>query len=162
MAIFIWLAGMRTESCLACTALRKRASISAMGSVTTAMLLTELLRVAPVIVQSLLPRLEAELQERLTGERSAAAARAIGRDGKVVGLPTEWVDELWATGMIDQLVVEADGSRGASLKAFAAHEPQAPSTTTLMVQVVGMDVLGMRLSEPHVHRAELLLSLIHI
>ncbi len=145
------------EECLAANGERR-----VLATTTTAMLLTELQRVAPVVVQPLLPRLKAELEERLTGERSAAAARAIGRDGKVVGLPTEWVDELWATGMIDQLVVEADGSRGAPLKAFAAHEPQVPSTTTLIVQVAGMDVLGMPLAEPHVHRAQLLAELLGV
>jgi probable selenium-dependent hydroxylase accessory protein YqeC len=145
------------EECLAANGERR-----VLATTTTAMFLTELQRVAPVVVQPLLPRLRAELEERLTGERSTAAARAIGRDGKVVGLPSEWVDELWATGMIDQLVVEADGSRGAPLKAFAAYEPQVPSTTTLIVQVAGMDALGMPLSEPHVHRAQLLADLLGV
>jgi probable selenium-dependent hydroxylase accessory protein YqeC len=146
-----------TEECLAANGERR-----VLATTTTAMFLAELQRVAPVIVQALLPRLTAQLEERFTGERSIAAARAIGRDGKVVGLPTEWVDELWATGMIDQLVVEADGSKGASLKAFAAYEPQVPSATTLVVQVAGMDLLGMPLSEPHVHRASLLAELLGV
>jgi probable selenium-dependent hydroxylase accessory protein YqeC len=143
------------EECLAASGERR-----VLVTTTTAMFLTELQGTAPVIVQPLLPRLKAELEERLTRGRSAAVARAIGQDGKVVGLPTEWVDELWAAELVDQLVVEADGSRGASLKAFAAHEPQVPSTTALIVQVAGMDVLGMPLSEPHVHRAQLLADLL--
>lgn len=133
-----------------------------LATTTTAMLLTELQAVAPVVVQSVLPCLKTELEQQFTRRRSTAAARAISEDGKVVGLPAEWIDELWATGMIDQVVIEADGSRGASLKAFAAHEPQVPSTTTLIVQVAGMDVLGMPLCEPHVHRARLLADLLGV
>ena len=35
----------------------------------------------------------------------------------VGGLSVEWVDELWAAGWVDHLLVEADGIRGMSLKA---------------------------------------------
>jgi molybdenum cofactor cytidylyltransferase len=139
------------EECLAANGDRR-----VLATTTTAMFLTELQRVAPVIVQPSLPRLTAELEARFTRGLPATAARASGQDGKVVGLPSNWVDELWTKGIIDQVIVEADGSRGASLKAFATYEPQVPSTATLIVQVAGMDVLGMPLSGPHVHRAQLL------
>ena len=49
---------------------------------------------------------------------------ATGADGKVVGLPPATVDRLWAEGLADYVLVEADGSRGLPLKAFASNEPR--------------------------------------
>jgi molybdenum cofactor cytidylyltransferase len=53
------------------------------------------------------------------------------------------------------LLIEADGSRGKPLKAWAAHEPPIPSFAELIVQVVGLHGLGKPLSGEYVHRAEL-------
>ncbi len=72
------------------------------------------------------------------------------------------VDELWAEGLVDHLIVEADGSRGRSLKAFGPHEPQVPVTATTIVQVAGLDALGAPLTDEHVHRSETLAALLAI
>ena len=50
-------------------------------------------------------------------------------------------------------IVEADGSRGRSLKFPAEHEPVVPRETDLVVPVVGLDVIGKELHERDVHRA---------
>ena len=52
-------------------------------------------------------------------------------------------------------IVEADGSRGRSLKFPAEHEPVVPQETDLVVPVVGLDVIGKNLEEGNVHRSEL-------
>jgi molybdenum cofactor cytidylyltransferase len=57
------------------------------------------------------------------------------------------------------LVNEADGSRMRPFKAPADHEPVIPAETTLVVPVVGADVLGQPLDDDHVHRAELVSAL---
>src|SRR5262249_16417193 len=57
------------------------------------------------------------------------------------------------------LVNEADGSRMRPFKAPAAHEPVIPAATTLVVPVVGADVLGQPLDAEHVHRPELVSAL---
>jgi probable selenium-dependent hydroxylase accessory protein YqeC len=44
-------------------------------------------------------------------------------------------------------------------KAPAGHEPVIPGETTLVVPVVGADVLGQRLDDEHVHRPELVAAL---
>jgi probable selenium-dependent hydroxylase accessory protein YqeC len=54
---------------------------------------------------------------------------------------------------------EADGSRMRPFKAPAAHEPVIPPSTTLVVPIVGADVLGHPLDDEHVHRAELVSAL---
>ena len=54
---------------------------------------------------------------------------------------------------------EADGSRMLPFKAPAPHEPVIPEETTLVVPVVGADVLGQPLDADHVHRPELVSAL---
>ncbi|MCL4367764.1 MAG: selenium cofactor biosynthesis protein YqeC [Actinobacteria bacterium] len=52
------------------------------------------------------------------------------------------------------LLIEADGARGRSLKAPAAHEPVIPSFADLVVPVIGLDVIGNPLTPEWVHRPE--------
>jgi molybdenum cofactor cytidylyltransferase len=61
--------------------------------------------------------------------------------------------------LADAVIVEADGAKGLSLKAPAAHEPVVPAGTTLLVPVVGVDAVGRRLAEGTVHRPELVARL---
>jgi len=53
------------------------------------------------------------------------------------------------------LLIEADGSRGKPLKAWAAHEPPVPAIVDAVVHVVGLTGLGKSLNEENVHRAEI-------
>ena len=131
-----------------------------MATTTTAMLLKDLEAVGPVLMETRWPALWARLDAALVEGGRVCAARGLGEEGKVVGLPVEWVDELWAADWVDHLLVEADGSRGMSLKAFGDQEPQVPPATTIIVQVAGLDVLGAPLAEPHVHRAEILAAVL--
>lgn len=75
--------------------------------------------------------------------------------GKAFGLSPEIIDTLAASGHFDVILNEADGSRMRPLKAPAAHEPVIPAATTLVVPVVGLDVLGQPLGDDTVHRADL-------
>ena len=79
--------------------------------------------------------------------------------GKAFGLPPEIIDTLAASGHFDVIINEADGSRMRPLKAPAAHEPVIPDCTTLVVPVVGLDVLGQPLDDDTVHRAGLVSQL---
>ena len=53
------------------------------------------------------------------------------------------------------LLIEADGSRGKPLKAWAEHEPPIPPFVDLVVQVVGLSGLAEPLIEEYVHRADI-------
>ncbi len=99
-----------------------------------------------------------EIRRALADGGKAAVAAGPGETGKVRGLAPGAVDDLWAEGLADYLLVEADGARGLSFKAFAAHEPQVPATTTTVVVVAGLDALDAALTDDHVHRAGLLAS----
>jgi molybdenum cofactor cytidylyltransferase len=54
---------------------------------------------------------------------------------------------------------EADGSRTLPFKAPAPHEPVIPPETTLVIPMVGADILGKPLDEHHVHRPALVAAL---
>ncbi len=75
----------------------------------------------------------------------------------VRGISPELVDQLVAQAStldIAAILVEADGSRRLPVKAPAEHEPALPASTTLLVPVSGMDAIGARIDEAHVHRVE--------
>lgn len=74
--------------------------------------------------------------------------------GKVGGVPSAFIDELATQDFADAILYEADGARGLSFKAPAAHEPVIASKTTLVVSIVGASVFGTTLDNAHVHRAE--------
>lgn len=122
---------------------------------TTAMFLAQLAAAGPVF-RGGSPGGLAGLEAALARGGRAGVAGADGTNGKVAGLPAAEVDALWASGVADCLVVEADGSRRSPFKAFGPHEPQVPHAATTIVDVAGLDVLGAPLTEEHVHRAALL------
>jgi molybdenum cofactor cytidylyltransferase len=107
--------------------------------------------------------------EDVTRERVAAELGAHGQvlvigatdagTGKAEGVSAELFRRLraWFPGVC--ILNEADGSRMRPFKAPAGHEPVIPDETTLVVVVVGADVLGKPLDADHVHRPELVAAL---
>jgi len=77
------------------------------------------------------------------------AAHALG---KWTSLSETGIRQL--SNLADIVLVEADGARQLPLKAPAEHEPAIPDCATLVVVVVGLDVLGQPLTAAHVHRPE--------
>lgn len=59
---------------------------------------------------------------------------------KALGVSPEDCDRWF--GLVDHVVVEADGARDRPFKAPAAFEPVVPRTTTVMLSVIGADALG--------------------
>jgi probable selenium-dependent hydroxylase accessory protein YqeC len=127
---------------------------------TTAMFLRDMAVVGPVVMGTDTLVVADRVRAALAQGHVVAFAKAEGAGGKVAGLSPGAVDELWATGLADHLIVEADGSRGRALKAFAAHEPQVPAATTTVVLAAGLDAVGAPLDDEHVHRAEALSALL--
>jgi probable selenium-dependent hydroxylase accessory protein YqeC len=83
-------------------------------------------------------------------------------DGKLRGIPPRWAEGLASIPGVSFLLVEADGAAGRSLKAPREDEPVLPDNTSLLVPVVGIDVLGCPLDEHHVFRAEIAARLLHL
>jgi probable selenium-dependent hydroxylase accessory protein YqeC len=74
---------------------------------------------------------------------------------KMEGVRTDTADRIYSDGMFDFILVEADGAKRKPVKAPASHEPQVPRNTTHLLGIVGLDAVGMPLSEDFFHRPEL-------
>ena len=72
--------------------------------------------------------------------------------GKMVGIPGEWIDDLASRCRDVVFVVEGDGSAGKSLKGHLGHEPVIPSSSSLVIPVIGIDSMEARLNSQNVHR----------
>jgi len=81
------------------------------------------------------------------------------RTNKASGLRPEIIDRILPELGVDVVINEADGARMRPFKAPADHEPVIPSSTTLVVPMVGLDVVGRPLEGAHVHRPERVVAL---
>jgi len=77
----------------------------------------------------------------------------INQKEKIAGPPTAWLDKWWTKEITDYFLVEADGAAGRSAKAPASYEPVVPLSTTDLIGVIGIDVLGLPLQEENVFRS---------
>ncbi len=82
-------------------------------------------------------------------------AREKLENGKLQGLPPDWVRDLASLRGVSFILVEADGAAGRPVKAPRDYEPVIPKSTTLLVPVAGIDALGAPLDDLHVFRAGL-------
>lgn len=74
---------------------------------------------------------------------------------KVSGPNSYFLEKWWSEGIVDYVIVEADGAKGRSLKAPAEYEPVVPATTTDLIGFIGIDVLGLPLNEENVFRSNI-------
>lgn len=77
-----------------------------------------------------------------------------GDKGRWLPISTEQADVIAALPEVGLLVLEADGSRNRPFKAPGRDEPVIPASTTLVVAVAGLDVVGRPLDDESVHRPE--------
>jgi probable selenium-dependent hydroxylase accessory protein YqeC len=73
---------------------------------------------------------------------------------KLKGVSPNFVDGLWHSNGIDTIVIEADGAAGRPVKAPRENEPVIPTSTTLVVAMLGVDGMEMELNEKNVFQAE--------
>lgn len=78
-------------------------------------------------------------------------------EGKLLGVRGEVLCALQP--QATHILVEADGSRGLPFKAPGPHEPVIPACATMLVPVVGVDAVGLPVTEPFVHRPECIQAL---
>jgi len=83
-------------------------------------------------------------------------------NGKLQGVPPQWVEEIYSLEGVSVIVVEADGAAGRSLKAPREDEPVVPKNASLLVPVVGINVLGCPLDEQYVFRSEIAARLLNL
>jgi molybdenum cofactor cytidylyltransferase len=95
-----------------------------------------------------------DLRKALKGNNHVLVVGAQTEDGKVLGVDPLFIDQIVALEQVDHVLIEADGARFKDLKAPGEHEPVIPASTTLLVPVVGLNILGKPLDEEYVHRAD--------
>lgn len=104
---------------------------------------------------------EEQTEKELTGYLRSGLRPVVGsgllENNKLNGISPEQAGLLQR--YADYLLVEADGSRGLPLKGHLNNEPVIPGTTTLLVVVVGADILGKTLDSRYVHRPEIVARL---
>jgi probable selenium-dependent hydroxylase accessory protein YqeC len=101
------------------------------------------------------PEIEQWISHHLEDYSYLIVAQEKLSSGKLRGIPPQWVEGLASIPGASILLVEADGAAGRSLKAPRQDEPVLPSNSSLLIPVVGIDVLGCPLDDTHVFRAEL-------
>ncbi len=76
-------------------------------------------------------------------------------EGRVGSVPPGLIDRLIEMEQVDAIINEADGSRRRPFKAPASYEPALSNSTTVLVPVAGLGVLGRPLTDEWVHRPEI-------
>ena len=82
-------------------------------------------------------------------------------NGKLKGLSSKLCKTLLDKSNVDYLVIEADGSRGKSIKGHSRWEPVVPPFTTIFIAVLGIDCLYQKISDEHCHRTEILCKILN-
>jgi molybdenum cofactor cytidylyltransferase len=143
---------------------RLAAELSAAGlrvvTTTTTHIREEEVHLAPASVS--IDEIEKSLTECLDRHGQCHLVGEPDGKGRVHGASLELIAELSRRADIDAVVVEADGSRSLPFKAPGGHEPVVPENTTILVPVVGINILGQPLDEEHVHRAEIAAALAQV
>ena len=117
----------------------------------------------PFVAMTSAETLARALSEAVTGPGlSPVVGRGLTADGKVEGIPPEWVPFLRDLPGVAAVLVEGDGSAGLPLKAPADWEPVIPPCSSLVVSVAGLDAQGAVLDARHVFRPELLARLLGV
>jgi molybdenum cofactor cytidylyltransferase len=106
------------------------------------------------------PEQRAEILALLERHRHVLVVRAIDPTlDKASGVDAALIAPLARLPGVSAVLVEADGSREKPFKAPAQYEPVIASETTLVVPVVGADVLGRPLAPLWVHRPDRITAL---
>ncbi|WP_248664028.1 selenium cofactor biosynthesis protein YqeC [Fuchsiella alkaliacetigena] len=95
-----------------------------------------------------------------TKQQVVTLAKQIQDQNKLVGIPKQWVNELKkelnSQGL--NIIVEADGAACKDFKFPNAKEPVLPSSTDLLLPIVGNRIANCQLTAKNLHRAPLLVD----
>ena len=107
-------------------------------------------------------RIVKTILREISKRRHITAASGWVNEDKLQGVSPETVEHLAGRKAAPYIIVEADGASRKPLKAPAAHEPVIPSATTLVIPVVGVDIMGKPLVEENVFRADVAAALLNL
>jgi probable selenium-dependent hydroxylase accessory protein YqeC len=81
-------------------------------------------------------------------------ARERLESGKLKGVSSDLVNDLWSSNEIDYIIIETDGAAGRPVKAPREGEPVIPSSTTLVVAILGVDGVEREVNEENIFQAK--------
>lgn len=96
-----------------------------------------------------------DLLEKLGRGVTVIAREVIKDKNKLKGIDSESIDEIFKREIFDYIIVEADGAKRKAIKAPDSHEPVIPSLTTIVIGLIGLDVVHKKIYEENVHRADI-------
>ena len=100
-------------------------------------------------------KLSAELLEGCFREQKLLVAGfKINQAGKIEGYSPQAICKL-KNSVPCYILIEADGAKGRPLKGHAAFEPVLPACTDITICVAGYDIVGAKIDETNIHRAEI-------
>ena len=82
------------------------------------------------------------------------AGSGIDEEGKMVGLPTAWLDQINESQQFDAVLVEADNAASRLFKVPEENEPVVPKSCQRAVWIMAIKALGQPLDDRSVHGAE--------
>lgn len=82
------------------------------------------------------------------------------KDGKLMGITLEELENIIKRNIFDYILIEADGSKRKPLKAPAEHEPVITNLTTITIGVIGLDSIGKELNDLNFHRSDKIANII--
>ena len=93
-----------------------------------------------------------DLKDGLKREGHIFTGQGLLESGKVEGITRAMADSFFQDLQVDYVIIEADGAAGRPVKAPAAHEPVIPSSTTMVIAMIGLEAMGRPLDPEIVFR----------
>lgn len=93
-----------------------------------------------------------KVKEGLARYGHVFVGQGVLESGKLEGIGPASADLLYKDPAIDCLIIEADGAAGRPVKVPESHEPVIPSSATVVVAMIGLEVIGKELEPEFVFR----------
>jgi molybdenum cofactor cytidylyltransferase len=116
----------------------------------------------PIVYGEHFDKLLEEIRKALPKKNCIGLATRLNSSGKILGIPAQWIDILTSLYPDFYFLVEGDGAAQKPFKIPGEHEPVIPSSTRLVVGIIGAEIIGQRLTESNVHRAQLMSQLFNV
>lgn len=99
---------------------------------------------------------------KIEGPTIIGAGYNVDDEGKLIGVPANWLDSFAGARHFDGILVEADGAAARLFKVPSEIEPVIPERCDMTVWIMAIKVLGKPMHPNWIHRVERAISLIGI
>jgi probable selenium-dependent hydroxylase accessory protein YqeC len=148
-------AGGKTSLLLALAEELRSKGGKAITTTTTKVRISEARKAPDMLLISATTALDERIKDGIEKSGHLFLGESLLLSHKVKGIDPSLADAIFKKELSDYLIVEADGAAGMSLKAHATHEPVIPSSATMVVALMGLEVFGKAFTHDLVFRAEI-------